>query len=95
MSGTLANMGVVDLLQVMEAGKKSGIVHLSSDPIKSGGFVTEGEERGTIFFRDGETAGYHVEDLVRIVPQGREVLTTPIEDEELPVLGRALSRARR
>jgi CheY-like chemotaxis protein len=54
LSGTLSNMGVVDLLQVMEAGKKSGIVHLSSDPIKSGGFVTEGEERGTIFFRDGE-----------------------------------------
>lgn len=54
LSGTLANMGVVDLLQVMEAGSKSGIVHLSSDPIKSGGFVAEGEERGTLFFRDGE-----------------------------------------
>ncbi len=54
LSGTLSNMGVVDLLQVMEAGQKSGIVHLSSDPIKSGGFVTDGEERGTIFFRDGE-----------------------------------------
>ena len=54
LSGTLANMGVVDLLQVMEAGSKSGIAHLSSDPIKSGGFVAEGEERGTLFFRDGQ-----------------------------------------
>jgi CheY-like chemotaxis protein len=53
LSGTLANMGVVDLLQVMEAGKKSGIVHLSSDPVKSGGFVAEGQARGTMFFRDG------------------------------------------
>ncbi|MCA9555720.1 MAG: DUF4388 domain-containing protein, partial [Myxococcales bacterium] len=54
LSGTLANMGVVDLLQIMEAGKKSGIVHVSSDPLKSGGYVAEGHERGTIFFRDGQ-----------------------------------------
>jgi CheY-like chemotaxis protein len=54
LGGTLASMGVVDLLQLMESGAKSGIVHVSSDPAKSGGFVTEAEARGTIFFRDGQ-----------------------------------------
>ncbi len=53
LSGNLASMGVVDLLQVMETGKKSGIVHVSSDPVKSGGYVSGAEERGTMFFRDG------------------------------------------
>ena len=42
LSGTLANMGVVDLLQIMEAGFKSGIVHVSSDSDRSGGYVAEG-----------------------------------------------------
>lgn len=54
LSGTLANMGVVDLLQIMEAGFKSGIVHVSSDRSRSGGYVAEGQERGTLFFRDGQ-----------------------------------------
>lgn len=54
LSGTLANMGVVDVLQIMEAGFKSGIVHVSSDRTRSGGYVAEGQERGTIFFRDGQ-----------------------------------------
>lgn len=54
LSGTLANMGVVDLLQIMEAGFKSGIVHVSSDPSRSGGYVADGQERGTLFFRDGQ-----------------------------------------
>ncbi|MEQ8280471.1 MAG: DUF4388 domain-containing protein [Deltaproteobacteria bacterium] len=53
LSGNLASMGVVDLLQVMETGKKSGIVHVSSDTVKSGGYVSGAEERGTMFFRDG------------------------------------------
>ncbi len=53
LSGNLASMGVVDLLQVMETGKKSGIVHVSSDPVKSGGYVSGSQERGTMFFRDG------------------------------------------
>lgn len=47
-----------------------------------------------IFYRDGAMGGYHVEDLVRVAPGGREVLTTAIEDEELPVLGRTLSGVR-
>lgn len=63
LSGTLANMGVVDLLQLMEGGQKSGIIHLSSDPARSGGFVSAGEERGTIYFRDGRFVDAHVGKL--------------------------------
>jgi Xaa-Pro aminopeptidase len=47
-----------------------------------------------IFYRDGVNAGYHVEDLVRVVPEGCEILTTAIEDEDMPVLGRTPSPAR-
>ncbi len=54
LSGTLANMGVVDLLQLMESGQRSGIAHLSTDPQRSGGFVSEPQSRGTIFFSDGQ-----------------------------------------
>jgi len=53
LSGTLANMGIVDVLQVMEAGSKSGTVRVVSDPVRSGGFVEGDREEGVIFFRDG------------------------------------------
>lgn len=52
--GTLANLGVVDIVQVMEAGAKNGVVHLVSDPQRSGGFVARGEARATLYFRDGQ-----------------------------------------
>lgn len=51
--GALAHMGVVDIVQVMEAGSKSGLVHLTSDPERSGGYVGRGEARATLYFRDG------------------------------------------
>ena len=50
--GALAHMGVVDLVQVMEVGHKSGLVHLSSNPARSGGYA-RGEARGTLYFREG------------------------------------------
>ncbi len=53
LSGTLSNMGVVDLLQVMSAGSKSGGARIVSDPVRSGGFVEGEREEGVIFFRDG------------------------------------------
>ncbi|MCK6549959.1 DUF4388 domain-containing protein, partial [Myxococcota bacterium] len=60
LSGQLAHMGVVDLLQLMETGAKSGIVHLASDAAKSGGLVGQGEQRGTIYFRDGRVIDAHL-----------------------------------
>lgn len=63
LSGNLASMGVVDLLQVMEAGTKSGIVHVSSDEVKSGGYVSPGQERGTMFFRDGNVIDARLGDI--------------------------------
>jgi CheY-like chemotaxis protein len=63
LSGALANMGVVDLLQLMESGQKSGIVYLASDAARSGGYVAEGEQRGTIFFRDGRVIDAHLGKL--------------------------------
>lgn len=53
LSGTLSNMGVVDVLQVMDAGDKSGTVRFASDPVRSGGFVAEEREEAVVFFRDG------------------------------------------
>lgn len=63
LSGALANMGVVDLLQLMESGQKSGIVYLASDRERSGGFVAQGEQRGTIFFREGRVIDAHLAKL--------------------------------
>ncbi|MEM1023933.1 MAG: DUF4388 domain-containing protein [Myxococcota bacterium] len=54
LSGTLANMGVVDLLQVMEAGRKTGVAKIVSDRVRSGGFVEGQREQGLLFFRDGQ-----------------------------------------
>lgn len=51
--GTLTHLGVVDILQVMEAGARSGVVHLATDPLRSGGYVTRGEARATLYFREG------------------------------------------
>ena len=53
-SGTLANMGIVDLLQRMAAGRHDGTARLSSDPHQSGGFVSGTDGQGTLFFRDGQ-----------------------------------------
>jgi CheY-like chemotaxis protein len=53
LSGTLSNMGIVDVLQVMDAGNKSGTLRVVSDPVRSGGFVEGDREEGVIFFRDG------------------------------------------
>ncbi|MCC7380439.1 MAG: DUF4388 domain-containing protein [Deltaproteobacteria bacterium] len=53
-SGTLAGMGLVDLFQLIEIGKKTCILHLTSDRQRSGGFVAEGEEHARIYFRDGK-----------------------------------------
>jgi CheY-like chemotaxis protein/Flp pilus assembly protein TadD len=63
LSGTLANMAVVDILQLMESGQKSGIVHLSSDAARSGGIVPQGEQRATMYFREGRVVDAHVGKL--------------------------------
>ena len=65
LSGTLANMGVVDLLQLMESGRRSGIVHLSTDRLRSGGFVSE-QARGTLFFREGQVVDARVSKLAGV-----------------------------
>jgi DNA-binding response OmpR family regulator len=44
LSGDLSDMGVVDLLQTFELGRKTGIVHLVSDR----------QEEAFIYFRDGQ-----------------------------------------
>ncbi|MBN1652468.1 MAG: response regulator [Deltaproteobacteria bacterium] len=41
-SGSLSDMGLVDLLQTVDIGKKSGVLYISS-----------GNQRGAIYFRDG------------------------------------------
>lgn len=43
-SGNLADMAVVDLIQTLELGRKSGIIHFSS----------EGGRKGAIYFRSGQ-----------------------------------------
>lgn len=58
-AGSLADMGVVDLIQTIELSRKSGLIHLESEV---GG-------RGTIYFRDGavidaELGHLHGEDAV-------------------------------
>jgi CheY-like chemotaxis protein len=60
LSGTLANMGVVDLLQVMEAGRKNGVAKIVSDRVRSGGFVEGQREQGLLFFRDGQVVDAEV-----------------------------------
>jgi len=41
-SGNLSDMGVVDLVQTFEIGRKTGVIHI------------QGERSGTVFFRDGK-----------------------------------------
>ncbi len=41
-SGSLSDMGLVDLLQTVDIGKKSGVL-----------YMTSGSQRGAIYFRDG------------------------------------------
>jgi CheY-like chemotaxis protein len=41
-TGSLADMGLVDLIQTIDIGKKTGVLYLSS-----------GKQRGAIYFRDG------------------------------------------
>jgi CheY-like chemotaxis protein/tetratricopeptide (TPR) repeat protein len=43
-SGDLADMAVVDLIQTLELGRKSGIIH----------FTNEHQKRGSIYFRNGD-----------------------------------------
>ena len=52
-SGTLEDIGLVDLLQLIETGKKTCIIHLSSDPKQSGG-LADTNESGRIYCRDGQ-----------------------------------------
>ena len=42
-TGSLADMGLVDLIQTIDIGKKTGVLYLSS-----------GKQRGAIYFRDGQ-----------------------------------------
>ena len=51
-SGNLADMGVVDLVQTFEVGRKTGVVHI------------EGEHNGAICFRDGRVVDAELGKLV-------------------------------
>lgn len=53
LSGRLANLSVVDLFQMMESGAKTGIMHISSDRLQSGGFAGQSQDRATLYFVDG------------------------------------------
>ena len=53
LSGALVNLGVIDILQVMEAGSKSGIVRLSSSLDRSGGYATPTSSKATLYFVGG------------------------------------------
>lgn len=52
-TGTLGGMGLVDLFQLIETGKKTCTVHLSSDRIRSGGYAEDRGEKAQIYFREG------------------------------------------
>jgi DNA-binding response OmpR family regulator len=51
-SGSLSRLSVIDLLQLMEASRKTCIVNLSSDLARSGGFADDGTQ-GAIYFLTG------------------------------------------
>lgn len=52
-SGTLGGMGLVDLFQLIETGRKTCTLRLTSDGPSSGGFVESGVLTGAIHFKDG------------------------------------------
>lgn len=51
-TGSLADMGLVDLLQTIDIGKKSGVLYLTS-----------GRQRGAVYFRDGQLVDAELGDL--------------------------------
>ncbi len=54
MQGSLEDMGVVDLLQSVDAGRKTGVLYVSS-----------GRNRGVIYFREGQVLDAQAGDLRR------------------------------
>jgi CheY-like chemotaxis protein len=58
-SGSLSRLSVVDLLQLMEASRKTCIVNLSSDRDRSGGFAHDGTA-GSIYFSAGQVVDAQV-----------------------------------
>jgi len=60
--GTLGGMGLVDLFQLIETGKKSGALHISSDLKKSGGLLSA-PASADIWFRDGRAIDAEVGKL--------------------------------
>ncbi len=61
-SGSLSRLSVIDLLQLMEASRKTCIVNLRSDRDRSGGFARDDTE-GAIIFQAGQVVGAHVDAL--------------------------------
>jgi DNA-binding response OmpR family regulator len=53
-NGTLAGMGLVDLFQLIETGRKSCVLRVTTDRARSGGFTQDSEENGRLFFKDGQ-----------------------------------------
>jgi len=51
-TGSLADMGLIDLLQTIDIGKKSGVLYLTS-----------GRQRGAVYFRDGQLVDAELGDL--------------------------------
>jgi CheY-like chemotaxis protein len=62
-SGSLSRLSTVDLLQLMEASRKTCIVNLRSDFERSGGFAPE-DQQGAIFFSAGQVVAAYVGKLV-------------------------------
>ena len=61
-SGSLSRLSVADLLQLMEASRKTCIVNLSSDLERSGGFAP-GNSEGAIYFSAGQVVDAHLGHL--------------------------------
>ena len=53
-SGTLDDIGLVDLLQLIETGRKTCVLHVATTAEQSGGFVAKEEERARVYCRDGQ-----------------------------------------
>ncbi len=79
-SGSLADMGVVDLVQAFEMGRKTGIIHI------------RGDKSGTLFFREGKVVDAEIGSargegaFYRMLHNGNglfEVQFAPVERPEL------------
>lgn len=53
LQGILSNLSLAELLQIIEAGHRSGIIHIVSDADRSGGWVIA-DRKATLYFSNGK-----------------------------------------